>query len=142
MPASNVDSAVTPRDFPLELADFLRANAIEVEANGELFDDRRRVKTAAELDGIRRAQRASERAMAAIRERLRGGGPVTCEDLQTDAMRVFSEEGVLVDDVVRGFRRRADHGRARARPRPDRRARADRRRPVPAGSRLRAATRT
>jgi Xaa-Pro aminopeptidase len=98
--ASNVDSAVTPRDFPLGLADFLRANEIEIEARGELFDERRRVKTAAELDGIRRCQRASERAMAAIRERLRGGGPVTCEDLQTDAMRVFSEEGVLVDDVV------------------------------------------
>ena len=98
--AARVESAVTPRDFPLELADFLRANAIEVEARGELFDERRRVKSASELDGIRRCQRASERAMDAIRKRLRGGAGVTCEDLQTEAMRVFSEEGVMVDDVV------------------------------------------
>ena len=88
--ASNVASAVTPRDFPLGLADFLRSHEIEIEARGELFDERRRVKTAAELDGIRRCQRASERAMSAIRERLCAGGPVTCEGLQTDAMRVFA----------------------------------------------------
>jgi len=93
--ASRVDSAVTPRDFPLGVADFLRENDIEVKTHGELFDERRRVKTSAELDGIRRCQRASERAMDAIRERLRAGGPVTCEDLQTDALRVFSEDGVL-----------------------------------------------
>ena len=98
--ASQVESAVTPRDFPLGLADFLREHDIEVRARGELFDERRRVKTAAELEGIRRCQRASERAMDAIRERLRRGTPVTCEDLQAVAMRVFSEEGVLVDDVV------------------------------------------
>ena len=42
---------MAPRDFPLELADYLRANEIDVEAQGELFDGRRRVKTAAELDG-------------------------------------------------------------------------------------------
>ncbi len=38
--------------------------------------------------------------MDAIRARLRAGGAPTCEELQTEAMRVFSEEGVLVDDVV------------------------------------------
>lgn len=98
--AAHVESALTPRDFPLEVADYLRANAIEVEAKGELFDERRRVKTAAELTGIRRSQRAAEQAMDAIRVRLREGGPLTCEDLQTEAMRVFSEEGVMVNDVI------------------------------------------
>ena len=63
------------RDFPLELADYLRANEIEVQAQGELFDLRRRVKTPPELDGIRKAQRACERAMDAIRARLRKGAP-------------------------------------------------------------------
>jgi Xaa-Pro aminopeptidase len=98
--AASVSSAVTPRDFPLEVADYLRAHEIEVEARGELFDERRRVKSTAELTGIRRSQRAAEHAMDAIRARLRVGPPVTCEDLQTEAMRVYSEEGVMVDDVV------------------------------------------
>ena len=97
--AAQVDSAVTPRDFPLEVADYLRAHEIEVEAQGELFDERRRVKSAAELAGIRRSQRAAERAMDAIRARLRAGSPVTCEELQTEAMRVYTDEGVMVDDV-------------------------------------------
>lgn len=64
--AAGVSSAVTPRDFPLEIADHLRAHEIKLDAQGELFDERRRVKSAAELDGIRRAQRASEQAMGAI----------------------------------------------------------------------------
>ena len=98
--AARVESAVTPRDFPLELADYLRAHEIEVEARGELFDERRRLKTPAELEGIRRAQRAAERGMDAVRARLRERGPLTCEELQTEVMRVFSNDGVLIDDVV------------------------------------------
>jgi Xaa-Pro aminopeptidase len=98
--AAELSKAVTPRDFPLEVADFLRAHEIEVEARGELFDERRRVKSAAELTGIRRAQSASERAMGAIRDRLRAAGAITCEELQTEAMRVYGEDGVMVDDVV------------------------------------------
>jgi Xaa-Pro aminopeptidase len=96
--SAEVESALTPRDFPLEIADYLRSHEIEVEARGELFDGRRRVKTEPELTGIRRALRASERAYDAIRARLREGLPVTCEELQAEVMRVFSEEGVLVDD--------------------------------------------
>ena len=98
--AADVQSAVTPRDFPLGVADYLRAHEVEVEVDGGLFDQRRRVKSEAELEGIGRAQRASERAMDAIRARLREGGPVTCEELQTLAMRVFSDEGVMVDDLI------------------------------------------
>jgi Xaa-Pro aminopeptidase len=98
--AAQVESAVTPRDFPLEIADYLRSHDIGVEAQGELFDRRRRVKSPAELTGIRRSQRAAERAMGAIRDRLREGGTVTCESLQAAAMHVYGEESVLVDDVV------------------------------------------
>ena len=97
---ASVESAVTPRDFPLELADYLRSHAIEVEAKGELFDERRRVKTAAELDGIKRAQRATEKAMDAIRARLRAGGDLTSEELQALANGVFSAEGVTAPDLV------------------------------------------
>jgi Xaa-Pro aminopeptidase len=98
--AASVDAAVTPRDFPLGIADFLRAHDVDVAARGDLFDERRRVKSAAELAGIGRSQRAAEQAMHAIRVRLRDGLPVTCEELQAEAMRVFSECGVMVDDVV------------------------------------------
>jgi Xaa-Pro aminopeptidase len=97
---ASVESAVTPRDFPLELADYLRSHAIEIEAKGGLFDDRRRVKTDAELDGIRRAQRATEKAMDAIRARLREGGDLTSEELQALANRVFSAESVTAPDLV------------------------------------------
>ncbi len=96
--AAGVESAVTPRDFPLAVADHLRAHEIDVEVRGDLFDRRRRVKTEAELAGIARALHASERAYDAVRARLRQGLPVTCEELQAEVMRVFSDEGVLVDD--------------------------------------------
>jgi Xaa-Pro aminopeptidase len=98
--AAQVTSAVTPRDFPLGLADYLRANAIEVEARGELFDERRRVKSSAELEGIARAQRAAEHGMDAVRARLREPDGLTCEDLQAEVMRSFSADGVIVPDIV------------------------------------------
>jgi Xaa-Pro aminopeptidase len=53
---------VVPRAFPLDAADHLRANAVEVTADGAFFDRRRRQKTEPELAGIRRAVRASEQA--------------------------------------------------------------------------------
>ena len=95
-----VDDAITPREFPLELADYLRANGVSVRADKEAFDARRRVKTEADLEGIRRAQRSAEAAMDAIRARLRRGGDVTCEELRGEANRVFSEHGMIVPDIV------------------------------------------
>src|SRR6266511_3174784 len=88
-----VEQAVCPPTFPLELADLLRANGIEVEADRRFFADRRRVKNSVELDGIRRAQHAAEAAMDVVREMLRGadssnsalvldGQPLTCERLK------------------------------------------------------------
>lgn len=63
--AFGVKSAVVPETFPLWLADRLRADGIELIVDGGHFDARRRVKTAAELAGIRRAQRAAEAGMDA-----------------------------------------------------------------------------
>src|SRR5262245_10434037 len=48
-------SAVVPRAFPLQYADKLREAGVELVTDQRVFDDRRRRKTAAELDGIRRA---------------------------------------------------------------------------------------
>jgi Xaa-Pro aminopeptidase len=95
-----VDEAVAPRTFPLYVADHLRANGVQVRAHGEVFDTRRRVKTEEEREGIRRAQQAAEGAMDAIRARLREGGKVTCEDLRSEAMRVFTEAGMILPDIV------------------------------------------
>ncbi|HSK17385.1 MAG TPA: Xaa-Pro peptidase family protein [Gaiellaceae bacterium] len=97
---ASVSEVVAPRDFPLEIADFLRAHDVSVEARGKLFDARRRVKTQAEIEGVRRAQQASEQAMDAIRARLRKGGEPTSEELQAEATRVFSAAGVIAPDLV------------------------------------------
>jgi len=94
-----IDAAAAPRTFPLYVADHLRSNGVELSVDGELFDGRRRVKTEAEIEGIRRAQSATERAMDAIRAALRAGG-ATSESLRGEAMRVFSEAGAIVPDIV------------------------------------------
>ena len=96
----DLDDAVTPRTFPLDAADHLRENGVVLRAEGEIFDERRRVKNDSELAGIGRAQRAAERAMGAIRDRLKEGGDLTCEDLQAEALRSFSESGVIAPDMV------------------------------------------
>jgi Xaa-Pro aminopeptidase len=95
-----IGEAAVPRTFPLDVADYLRANGVEVRPEGDTFDLRRRVKTEAEIAGIRRAQQAAEQAMDAIRARLRAGGSVTCEELRGDAMRAFTEAGTIVPDIV------------------------------------------
>jgi Xaa-Pro aminopeptidase len=97
---AGVDEAVVPRAFPLETADHLRANGLQLEADGELFDRRRRAKNEAELEGIRRAQRGAEAAMDAIRTRLREGGEVSSEELQGLARRTFTEHGLTAPDSL------------------------------------------
>jgi Xaa-Pro aminopeptidase len=58
-----VDQAVAPRTFPLDVADHLRANGVQVRAHGEVFDTRRRVKTEAEREGIGRGPRGRRKAL-------------------------------------------------------------------------------
>jgi Xaa-Pro aminopeptidase len=106
-----LESASVPVTFPLEVADHLRSNGIEVKADRELFKGRRRVKNEAELAGIRRAQRAAEGAMDAARELLRAaerqngglvvdGEPLTCERIKLVVEQVFSEHGVFADEFI------------------------------------------
>src|SRR5580704_2474914 len=73
-----VEQAAVPSDFPLELADRLRAARVALEVRRELFETRRRVKSDAELAGIRRAQAAAQagrRAAAELFRRAEPGGP-------------------------------------------------------------------
>jgi len=108
--ALGITTATVPGTFPLELADWLRANGIEVTADRDFFADRRRRKTAAELAGLRRAQRACEAALDIARELLRnasvngtlelGGEPLTSERIKAEVERVFSEHGAYADEFI------------------------------------------
>src|SRR6185312_5217758 len=106
-----VTQATVPTDFPLEVADHLRANGVELEPSRELFEDRRRSKTEPELAGIRRAQRATEAAMSAARDLLRraepgdgvvllDGEPLTCERIKAELGRVFSDHNTVAEEMI------------------------------------------
>jgi Xaa-Pro aminopeptidase len=98
-----VRSAVVPETFPLWLADALRGEGVELTADGDFFDDRRRVKSEAELAGMKRAQRAAEAAMDIARELLRtrvSNGGLTVEEVKSAMSRVFAEHGTSADDFI------------------------------------------
>jgi Xaa-Pro aminopeptidase len=106
-----VERALTPTAFPLGHADALRANGIELEASQPFFDERRRVKTSHELDGIRRACRAVEAGQQAGVDMLRradrrngtlvlDGEPLTCERIKLEVERVFGEHGAAAEEFV------------------------------------------
>jgi Xaa-Pro aminopeptidase len=110
--ALGVTSAVVPETFPLWLADRLRADGVEVAVDRDFFNDRRRVKTEAELAGITRAQRAAEAGMDAIRDMLRRaepagdgtlqleGEPLTVERAKGVIFQVYAAHGATADDII------------------------------------------
>jgi Xaa-Pro aminopeptidase len=106
-----IERAVVPPSFPLELAEHLRGNGIDVTVDRDLFTDRRRAKNATEIAGIRRAQRACEAALDASRELLRraqpnGGGlevdgePLTSERIKRVIEDVFADHDVEGSDMI------------------------------------------
>ena len=106
-----IERAVVPPSFPLGHADHLRSNGIEVAVERDLFDDRRRSKTATEIAGIRRAQRACEAALDASRDLLRkarpngaglevDGEPLTCERIKRVIEEVFADHDVEGSDMI------------------------------------------
>jgi Xaa-Pro aminopeptidase len=98
--AVGAEELSAPRSFPLHVADHLRANGLRLSADGDVFDARRRVKNAAELAGIGRAQRSAERAMSAIARILRSGSPTSSEALRAEAVRIFTEDGMAAPELV------------------------------------------
>jgi len=109
--AFGITDAVVPRTFPVIVADHLRAHGVNVTTDHKLFADRRRVKSEAELAGIRRAQKAADAAMGAARdllaraERSNGslsvdGQPLTSELVKSAMRRAFTEHGVASDDFI------------------------------------------
>jgi Xaa-Pro aminopeptidase len=104
-------SAVTPAGFPLADADHLRAAGIELTADQQFFDERRRVKTEHELAGIRRACRAVEAGVASGLELIksaersngvlmRDGEPLTCERVKLEVERAFGEHGSAAEEFT------------------------------------------
>ncbi len=113
--ALGLERAVVPAGFPVREADFLRANGIELTPDEAFFDGRRRSKSAPEIEGIRRAQRAAEAGMTAGIDLLRraerngaglvvDGEPLTCELIKLHAERAFGEHGASAEEFI------ASHG--------------------------------
>jgi Xaa-Pro aminopeptidase len=103
--------ATVPENFPVWLADRLRAEGVELDVDQDLFDDRRRAKTAAQLEGMRRAQKAAEAAMDACRELLRrseirgdelllDGEQLTVERVKADMGIVFAAHDTTADEYI------------------------------------------
>ncbi len=106
-----VKQATVPPGFPVELADHLRASGVELTVDRQQFSLRRRVKNEEEIEGIRRAQRACEAAMDAIRDLLRrsdasgeelvlDGEPLTVERVKQRVNEVFNEHDAVADEFI------------------------------------------
>jgi Xaa-Pro aminopeptidase len=109
--AYELEQALVPEGFPLGHANHLRAAGVELTVDPEHFKSRRRVKTEAELAGIRRAQRAAEAAMASAREVLAqadrrngnlvlDGETLTCELLKRYVDEAFVRHGASADESI------------------------------------------
>jgi Xaa-Pro aminopeptidase len=109
--ALGVEQAVVPPSFPLGLVERLGEAEIEVRTDRETFASRRRVKSEAELVGIRRAQRAAEAGMDAARDLLRraeprgaglvvDGGPLTSERVKQAILGAFLARGAVADEFI------------------------------------------
>jgi Xaa-Pro aminopeptidase len=109
--ALGIQQATVPGTFPLLLADKLRARGVELVPNQEFFVDRRRVKSEAELAGIRRAQAAAEAGMAAARDLLHradqngkglqvDGEPLTSERIKAAIAQAFLAHGASGDEFI------------------------------------------
>jgi Xaa-Pro aminopeptidase len=88
-----ISQAAVPPDFPLGVADRLRAEGVELTADEELFVERRRRKTDAELAGIRRAAHA---AVAGVEECAR-----VLREAEIDGDGLRSNGEVLTSEVLR-----------------------------------------
>src|SRR5215475_12918000 len=106
-----LERATVPENFPVWLADRLRADGVVLDVDQDLFDDRRRAKTEAQVAGMRRAQRAAEAAMHACRELLRraeirgdelllDGEQLTVERIKADMNVAFAANDTTADEYI------------------------------------------
>jgi Xaa-Pro aminopeptidase len=97
-----IERAVVPPEFPVAYADHLRAGGVELDVDADRFAMRRRIKTEAQLDGIRRAQTAADAAMAEAASLLRAlPEGLSCERVRAAMIDVCDELGCdLPPDVI------------------------------------------
>ncbi len=117
-----VARASVPADFPVELADHLRAAGIDLAVDRPLFAARRRSKNGDEIAGMRRATRAAEAGTRALAELLRRaevvdgrvlleGEPLTSERLKVAVAEAFTANDATADEfiVAHGFQTCVGH---------------------------------
>jgi Xaa-Pro aminopeptidase len=122
-----VRDAVVDPDFPLAVADRLRGDGVTLRSDHDMFADRRRVKSGAELEGIRRAQKAAQAGMAAAAAVLRSaaiqgdrlvvdGRPLLAETVRAALRDACAAHGapapadIIVASVWQGFGHEAGTG--------------------------------
>jgi Xaa-Pro aminopeptidase len=88
-----ITEAVVPPEFPLAVADRLRAEGIALAVDDKAFVERRRRKTDAEMAGIRRATAAGLAGLAECARALREAS------IEGDELRLDGE--VLTSEIVR-----------------------------------------
>ena len=106
-----VRDALVPREFPLYLAELLRAHGVHLEVAPELAEQRRR-KTDDEVAAIEETQRASEAGFDAAVRMLReadiardgslvlGGKPLTAERVLAEIEVTMLGRGCVADDTI------------------------------------------
>jgi Xaa-Pro aminopeptidase len=119
--------ATVDHEFPVAVADRLRADGVTLTPDHEAVAQRRRAKSPAELTGIRRAQKAAEAGMAAAAAVLReavpegdtlviDGRPVTAEQVRAAVREACAAHGapappdIIVASVWQGFGHEAGSG--------------------------------
>ena len=105
-----VTEALVPWTFPAKFADRLREVGVQLTPELDFFQDRRRVKSGAELAGTRRAQRAAEAGMDAARGLLRRAEPrlglvvdgesLTSERIKVAILEAFTARGTVADEFI------------------------------------------
>jgi Xaa-Pro aminopeptidase len=100
--AAGITSAAVPPEFPVSIADHLRAGGMTLRVDADLFVTRRRTKQGFQLEGIRRAQKAADAAMARAQELIHALEPgLTAESVRAQMQAVCEELGSeLPDDVI------------------------------------------
>lgn len=88
-----IRAAIVPPEFPVAMADRLRAAGVEVTPDDDEFEQRRRAKTDAEMAGIRRATEAGLAGLAECARLLR--------ESEIDGDGLVYEGDVLTSELVR-----------------------------------------
>jgi Xaa-Pro aminopeptidase len=86
-----VREATVPGDFPVAVADRLRADGVKLTIDDDAVEARRRAKSGHELEGVRRAQRAAEAGMAAAAALLARAEPGSDGRLHLDGAELHAE---------------------------------------------------